>query len=285
MTLFLNFRTRNVGGAVIAPQLLEGDGTVAPLRWSPIPEALIPSRIAGANVLFATHGFNVSQQQGACALGLLDKYLGLASPDLFVGVLWPGDSILPIVDYPIEGGVAQDCGRRLAAFCNGAGAQAQAVSFVSHSLGARLVLEAVAGLARKARSVCLTAAAINQDCLVTEYSDAARNAERISILASRRDLVLKLAYSIGDPFAELLHSDHTPFEIALGLQGPPTPAAPPVVPPWQIADRDDYGHGSYLPPYQPIPLPPPPPPQTQWPRAADFMMRAFLGQPQTWPVP
>jgi hypothetical protein len=283
MTYFLNFRTRNVGGAVIDPQLLEGDGTITPLRWSVVSATQTPARFVGRNVLFAAHGFNVSQQQGACSLGLLDKYLKLTSPDVFVGVLWPGDSVLPIVDYPSEGGVAQDCGGRLAAFCNDACAKAQSLSFVSHSLGARLVLEAVARLNRKAQSVCLTAAAINRDCLVTEYSDAAVNSERISILASRQDMVLKVAFSIGDPLADLLHDDHTPFEIALGLQGPPTPAAPPVRSPWQIGDRDNYGHSSYLPPSTVVALPPPP--KTQWPRAADFMMRAFLGQPQTWPLP
>ena len=30
--------------------------------------------------LFATHGFNVSYQDGACSLGLLDRYLNLAAP-------------------------------------------------------------------------------------------------------------------------------------------------------------------------------------------------------------
>jgi Alpha/beta hydrolase of unknown function (DUF900) len=285
MTYFLNFRTRNVGGPVIDPQLLEGDSTITPLRWSVVAGTQVQTHFEGRNILFAAHGFNVSQQQGACSLGLLDKYLTLTPPDVFVGVLWPGDSVLPIVDYPIEGGVAQDCGGRLAAFCNDACAKAQSLSFVSHSLGARLVLEAVARLNRKAQSVCLTAAAINRDCLVTEYSDAALNSERISILASRQDMVLKVAFTIGDPFADLLHDDHTPFESALGSQGPPVPAAPPVRPPWQISDADNYGHSSYLPPSTAIALPPPPPPATQWPRAADFMMRAFLGQPQTWPMP
>lgn len=285
MTYFLNFRASNVGGPVIDPQLLEGDGTVNPLHWSVVSADQIPSRFAGRNILFAAHGFNVSQQQGACSLGLLGSYLNLPSLDVFVGVLWPGDSVVPIIDYPFEGNVAQDCGGRLATFCNQACAKAQSLSFVSHSLGARLVLEAVARLDRKAQSVCLTAAAINRDCLVTEYSNAAGNAERISILASRKDLVLKVAFSVADPLSDLLHDDHTPFEHALGSEGPPTPAAPPVRTPWQISDNDNFGHSSYLPPSTAIPLPPPPPPATQWPLAADFMMRAFADQPQTWPTP
>jgi len=273
VTYFLNFRTQNVGGAVIDPQLYKGDATGPASSWVLIPPIQIPSHLAGKNILFGTHGFNVSQQQGAKSLGLLDKYLELSLPDVFVAILWPGDSVIPIVDYPFEGDVAIDCGGRLATFCNDSCASAQTLSFVSHSLGARLVLQAVANLNRKAQSVCLAAAAINRDCLSTEYAAAATKAERISLLASREDFVLKIAFSVGDPFADLLHDDHTPFQMALGSEGPPIPPPQQVRPPWQISDQDDYGHSDYLPPTDPA----------RWPRAADFMKRAFLGQPQTWP--
>lgn len=283
MTYFLNFRVQGVGGAVVDPYLLEGDGAAVPPALSVVSSAQVPSIVAGKNLLFATHGFNVSYQDGACSLGLLDRYINLASPNLFIGMLWPGDSWLPIVDYPFEGGVALDCGRRLATFCNRSCAGAQSVSFLSHSLGARLVLEAITHLERKAQSVCLTAAAINRDCLTAECRGAASNSALISILASHEDYVLKIAFSVGDPFADLLHDDHTPFQAALGSDGPPTPAPQSVRYPWQISDVYDYGHHDYLPPDQAIAFPPPP--GTKWPRAADFMKRAFFGQPQTWPAP
>jgi hypothetical protein len=271
MTLFLNFRTRSTGGAVNPnPQIYNGLGDGAP-GWSLIPPAQLRTTFAGKSVLFAVHGFNVDQPHGAVSLGLLDKYLALAAPGLLVGVLWPGDSVIPIVDYPFEGSVAIDCGTRLANFCNEFCSSAQTISFVSHSLGARLVLEAVSKLNRKARSVCLTAAAINRDCLTAEYAVAAQNSEQISLLASREDLVLKVAFSVGDPFADLLHDDHTPFEIALGSEGPPTPTQ--VRAPWQINETSDYGHSDYMPPACP----------EKWPRVADFMKRAFLDQPQVWP--
>jgi alpha/beta hydrolase family protein DUF900 len=283
MTYFLNFRMQNVGGAVVDPYLLEGDGTAVPPALSVVPWAQVPSIVAGKNLLLATHGFNVSYQDGACSLGLLDRYLNLTSGNLFIGMLWPGDSWLPIVDYPFEGDVALDCGGRLASFCNDWCAGAQSISLISHSLGARLVLEAVTYLGRKAESVCLTAAAINRDCLTTEYSGAAGNSSQISILASHKDYVLKVAFAIGDPFADVLHDDHTPFQPALGADGPPTPAPPPVRYPWQIPDADDYGHHDYLPPDQAIALPPLP--GSKWPQVADFMKRAFLSQPQSWPPP
>jgi|SRR5215467_14239727 len=277
MTLLLNFRTRPVGGAVNPnPQLYDGLGDRAQPGWSLTPPAELRASFAGKSVLFAVHGFNVSQSSGTVSMGLLDKYLALGAPNLFIGVLWPGDSVIPVVDYPFEGNVAMDCGRRLADFCNDVCSSAQAISFVSHSLGARLVLEAVLHMNRKVQSVCLTAAAINRNCLTAEYADAAQNCEKISILASREDLVLKVAFSVGDPLADLLHADHTPFQAALGSEGPPTPPPAQVRAPWQISDTGeagDYGHSDYLPPSSP----------DKWPRVADFMRRAFLDQRQAWP--
>ena len=282
MTYFLNFRTKGVGGAVVDPYLLEGDGTEVPPAVSVVDAGLMPSIFAGKNVLFAAHGFNVDYQDGACELGQLDQYLDLPAPSLFVGVLWPGDCWLPVVDYPFEGDVSIDTGGRLAAFCNQYCTSAQSLSFVSHSLGARVVLEAVSRLARQARSVCLTAGAINRDCLTSEYATAAGNAERISILASDEDMVLKVAFTVGDPLADLLHSDHSAFQAALGSLGPSLPLPKDVNYPWQIPDDLDYGHHDYLPPSPAVPLPPPP--NTKWTSAADFMKRAFLGQSQTWPI-
>ncbi|MFI5020253.1 MAG: alpha/beta hydrolase [Alphaproteobacteria bacterium] len=281
MTYFLNFRQQPVGGGAVDPSLLLGDGTAVPPALSVVPDAQIPANVSGKNILFAAHGFNVDYQAGACSLGWLERYLNLAAPSLFIGILWPGDSWLPVVDYPFEGDVAQDCGRRLASFCSRWCAQAQSFSFLSHSLGARLVLEAVTHLGRKAQSVCLTAAAINRDCLTTEYAGAADNSALISILASHQDDVLKIAFSVGDPLADVLHDDHTPFQAALGADGPPPPVMPPIRAPWQIDDRLDYGHHNYLPPPEANAVPPPP--GAKWPQAADFMKRAFLGQPQSWP--
>jgi hypothetical protein len=282
MTLYLNFRSQGVGGSVVDPYPLQGDAAVNPPMLRLVDWSVIGSLVAGKNVLFGIHGFNVSFDHGARSLGQLEPHLGLSSSDIFFGVLWPGDYWLPVVNYPFEGGVSMDCGRRLAAVCRRWFAKAQSLSFVSHSLGARLVLEAVMNLDRPARTVCLTAAAINRDCLEAEYARATANSAAVSILASHKDYVLKVAFQIGDPIADLLHDDHTPFEPALGYGGPPVPALPPVAPPWQISDAADYGHGDYLPPGDMV--------QdasaiagAKWPSAAAFMARAFRGQQQSWP--
>ncbi|MGH6738225.1 MAG: alpha/beta hydrolase [Bradyrhizobium sp.] len=281
MTLFLNFRSQGVGGAVVDPYVLDGNGTASPPALRSLSSVEFAARTTGKNVLFAVHGFNVSYDYGARSLGQLEPQLNLTASDIFLGVLWPGDYWLPVINYPFEGGVAMDCGRRLADFCGRWLTRAQSISFVSHSLGARVVLEAVKYLGRRARVVCLTAAAINRDCLETEYSAAAANADSVSILASHEDWVLKIAFQAGDPIADALHDDHTLFEKALGYDGPALPAQPPVQSSWQIPNAAGYGHGDYLPPGDIVQVPVPP--AARWPQSAGFMARAFHRQQQTWP--
>jgi pimeloyl-ACP methyl ester carboxylesterase len=276
----MNFRQMTVGGGVKDPTFLEGDGTTAIPNVKALPEDRLAARVAKRDVLFAVHGFNVSFAAGACALGRLEKALSLPSTCQFIAVLWPGDFWLPVVNYPFEGATAIDCGRRLASFCNRRLGAAASLSFVTHSLGARLALETAKNLGRKMRSVCLTAAAIDDDCLTAEYARAFANTLVVSVLASRQDLVLKLAYPIGDTIAELLNFDHKPFDSALGYSGPPSPIGA-TVPPWQIADGDNYDHGDYLPPSDPAVAFPNA--KAKWVRTAGFMSRAFAGMPQTWP--
>jgi esterase/lipase superfamily enzyme len=275
MTLYLNFRTGGVAGGIVTPYMLEGDGTVNPTAVRALTPAEAEARIAGKNVLFGVHGFNVNYRDGARALGFLDTHLGLTGSDVFIGVLWPGDWWIPAVNYPFEGSDAMECGRLLAAFCSQYAAQAQSLSFASHSLGARLVLETLMHLDRRARMVCLMAGAINRDCLLTEYAFATDMADQIFILASHNDTVLRVAFQIGDPISNVLDHDHGFFQRALGDDGPPSPADAPVVFPWQIPDAANYGHGSYLPSTD----------VARWVPVANFIGRAFRGQAQPSPGP
>lgn len=275
MTLYLNFRAQAVGGAVTGAQPCEGD---AATELQPISTVALLARTAGKRVLFGVHGFNVSRDEGRRALARLEPSLNLASSDIFIGVLWPGDFWIPVINYPFEGGVAMDCGRRLADFCNRSLTNAANISFFSHSLGARLVLETVVHLAGQTKEICLTAAAINRDCLAAEYAAAVRKAGTVSILASRSDLVLKLAFPIGDPISDILHNDHTPFQPALGYNGP-RPVGK-VAAPWQIPDDAGYDHGDYLPSSAPTA---PAKRGAKWLKTIQFMARAFRGEVQSWP--
>ena len=115
-----------------------------PPAVSVVPWAQVASVLTGKNLIFVTHGFNVSYQDGAAALDQLSRSLSLPASYQFIGMLWPGDASIPIIDYPFEGAPAMDSGSRLADFCNTDGASAaQSLSFISHSLGARMVLQGI----------------------------------------------------------------------------------------------------------------------------------------------
>jgi esterase/lipase superfamily enzyme len=277
-TIYLSFRTSNVGGSVASPQVLRGDGTVRPIKLTADKDLSKLGRDCyGKRVLFGVHGFNVHLGEGARAMGLLQAALAPTANEVFIGILWPGDYWVPAVNYPFEGDTAIKCGKLLAACCNQWLVGAQSISFASHSLGARLVLETIKNLNRAAsESVCLTAAAINRDCLTTEYAAAARKSSAISLLASHNDAVLKIAFQVGDPISNILHDDHRFFQKALGYDGPPLEEPTRAAFPWQVPDGDDYGHGDYL-PSDTDEIPP------KWTRVATFMANAFRGLPQSWP--
>lgn len=287
MSLFLNFRAQSIGGPVIDPYVLQGDPlsqanpnlpSLTTLNWPDVAQLA-----AGKDVLFVAHGFNVNYVNGVLSAARLDQALSLGADALFLGVLWPGDFWLPVVNYPFEGDVAIDCGRRLAKFCAQWFADAASLSFASHSLGARVVLEAVQNLKAplKARTVCVTAGAVNSDCLAAEYAGALTNTgSSTTSLSSVGDHVLQLAFPVGDLVADILHADHTPLTPALGYWGPKSPV-PSGVRKSKIPGSLSYDHGNYMPPG--ATPEPPPPPDDRWRNVAQFIRNAFLGQAQPWP--
>lgn len=274
MTLHLNFRSWPIAGSVIDPYMVRSEpGEPSVIRR--VSSATAGSLCNGKDLLFAVHGFNVRQKRALNSFAVLNHALALGDTSVLIGVLWPGDWWIPAVNYPFEGEDAMDCGRRLAAYCTRHLAGARSISFLSHSLGARLVLEAAQYLPRRVNMVCLTAGAINRGCLEAGYAMAAKNIDRIYVLASHDDVVLKLAFPVGDPISNVLHDDHDFFERALGYDGPSAGSASLVRAPWQIPDDYDYDHGSYLPSDDP----------DRWPKVAEYVRRAFLDLPPMLPKP
>ena len=278
MTLYVNLRAGPYGG-VCTPYVLEGDGLVAPAALTALGWGAVPYRVRGKRVLLAAHGFNVSYQAGVCSLGQLEQQLAMEPDELFLGVLWPGDWAIPAINYPVEDGISSHAGRLLGGFCNQWLKSAQSISLLSHSLGARVVLEAIKASSRPIRQACITAGAVNAACLREEFAGAAANCDQILTLSSREDLVLEFAYPPGDLAADILDPDHPPFEPALGRGGPSYPWGSGVRP-YEIADADGYDHGDYFPPGQVQPPQAQPP---KWTRAARFMAAAFRGDSPPWP--
>jgi hypothetical protein len=243
MTLFINLRASANGGIVAAEAGAWDNGAsyVSPQEFA--------NRVEGRDVLFATHGFNVDQQSGIKALMMWSQRCKLPDSCLFVGVLWPGDSRLHIlVDYVYEGVEAIASGKLLAHYLNQNAKRANSMSFASHSLGARTVLETVRGLDTKPRRMVLMAGAIENNCLEREYADAAAKTEETCVLASRSDAVLKWAFPAGNLIGEIIMHGHPYDRTALGRNGPARPIPSNLhVRAWQIPNGWDYGHLDYLP--------------------------------------
>lgn len=254
MTLYVNLRYGAVGGGLRAdPYLIEGDGKVARPVMKSLTQAEAARRVAGRTVVFTIHGFNVSYDSGLRSLGRLEAALIAASlPENFlvIGVLWPGDFLIPAINYPGEWCDAVKGGQALARFANTTLNTAAAFCFLSHSLGGRLALEAVAGLDRKAVRVCLTAPATDNDCLEDPYDVSVANSEQLTYLASMKDMVLRLAYPVGDWAGDIFMGDgDSALRGALGRHGAKWPRTrSPTAFGFTVADRPAYGHGSYFPP-------------------------------------
>jgi hypothetical protein len=255
MTIFLNLRARPAGGEV-ADHVSARQVTIDPVSGNATDLALslpdLTTAVLGKNVLLATHGFNVHQPDGYKALSNWSTLLQLDNTWLFVGIVWPGDSSwLGPLCYPGEGKNAIDSGNLLAPFLIANCAGAKSVSFVSHSLGARFILQTITALSKldsqfAVEQVALMAGAINHDCLTVEYASATQAVGKINVLASVEDEVLAAAFPIGNVFEGIIDSGHPWFQSALGHKGPKK--IPPGKTPgrWQIPKVWDFGHGSYL---------------------------------------
>lgn len=278
---FLSTRTNAKGGPVAAAVSIIKDHPGSTVNLMPeLQEA-----IRGRDVFFAVHGFNVNQQAGLDHLGFWLKNVDIGDV-VKIGILWPGDAFIPIlVDYVVEGHEAIQSGKMLADFLNKNFSGAISLSFASHSLGARVVLETISGLNRNVRRVLLMAGAIDNNCLTNEYAGASAKIEQISLLASTRDAVLAAAYPLGNPLQGIIDTGHPYYRAALGREGPAHPEAlgSRLHSGWQIPKELDYGHLDYLPAQllpamfpQPCKIPP------STPRPPQAAPAAIAGNTKLW---
>jgi len=243
---FLSTRVHSVGGPVGPVKILDAD---RPGYTGDLTQELLGA-IRGREVFFGTHGFETNQDVGISHLTYWfnNLQIGNAVP---IGLLWPGDCIIPIaVDYIVEGHEAIASGDLFSAFLNDKFTGAVSFCFASHSLGARVVLQTVRGLqGLHVRRVLLMAGAIDDNCLTNEYSDAAGKVDEISLLASLKDDVLAFAFPLGNPLQRIIDGTHPYFRAAIGHSGPaqPYPPFPRLQSNWQIPTNLNYGHHDYLP--------------------------------------
>ena len=245
MSLFLDVRLQPVGGE-LSPvvNLLAGTSTE---DYATIPRQQMLEAVQWKNVLIGTHGFNVDRADGIACLSNWGSLLQLSSQDVFLGLVWPGDSAWAHgLDYGCEPSLADHAGALLGPFLDDLLANAISVSFSSHSLGARVILSTVQNMKRDPRKLILMAGAIDDNCLATEFQSVAARAAEISILASSKDDGLSMAFPLGNFMAGIVDQGHPWWHAALGRGGPANPRPGNFRGPYEIPSNWDYGHHHYL---------------------------------------
>ena len=242
MTWFLDLRAQSTGGGLADSVAIYNQDVLSSV-------ADLTQEIGGRDILVVTHGFNVNRQDGRTALSLWQQMLPPPATVAYLGLLWPGDSSwLHGLDYPVEGSEAMDSGDKLASFLL-QNFPSASLSLVSHSLGARVMLQALRGIGNgmRVKHLMLMAGAIDDTCLNDEYGDAVKYVEKISVLSSSNDEVLSLAFPLGNLVQGILLRGSPYMKTALGRDGPQTPFPGAVQPGWQIPGAWKYGHHNYLP--------------------------------------
>lgn len=245
MTRFLDCRLHAVGGELSTVVAVNQGTSIG--DYTGLTLADLQTAIRGQNVLIATHGFNVNRADGIACLSNWESLLQLPPASVFVGLLWPGDSVWAHgLDYPGEPKVADQAGHLIAAFLDKNFVGAGSISFASHSLGARVVLQTVLNLSRTVRRVVLMAGAVDDDCLTKEFQAAAARVEEISVLSSKKDEVLSVCFPLGNFFAGIIDEGHPWWHGALGHGGPAKPWPANMQAPYAIPENWNYQHGNYL---------------------------------------
>ena len=278
MTLFLDCRLAPVGGE-LSTMVSINQGTSLD-DYSGLAPGDLKSAIQGQNVLIGTHGFNMNRSDGIEHLSHWGTLLDLPPSSVFVGLLWPGDSVWAHgLDYPEEALVANQAGILVAEFINANFRQAASISFASHSLGARVVLSTISHLSLPVRRLLLMAPAIDDNCLATEFQTTAANVGAVSVLSSMKDEVLAAAFPLGNLFAGIIAEGHPWWRAALGHCGPASPWPSNFQAPFELPDDWNFGHGSYLhmdyPEPGPLTLPVNVPPQGSPPLPGNGWQEAF----------
>ena len=232
----LSLRERDSGGG------LRKDVDAAPVVG---PQGVLRS-------VLLVHGYNVNRRSAESAYGKLLGHLSERFPPTW-RVFWPGNrwGLLGFASYPLEVHRAKESAARLADYLRGLrgpGGGRSEIAIVAHSLGCRVVLEALEILARNRHDLqprvtflCLMAAAVPVEMLYPD--DQLRRgfylSERRLVLHKEGDAVLGLAFPVGQALAYRRRIEPRVYRHAVGLRGEPLEA---------VGERCPMGgmqHGAY----------------------------------------
>ena len=195
-----------------------------------LDEMNLAQQMRGKHVLLLVHGFrnpleNVASSYQRLLKGLIDaKLMGNGGYDLVLGFTWPGFET-PIGFYPAVPFANRSAGY-FRSLIELASQNAKTVDVQTHSLGARVALQALAaGTDGFVDSLMLTAPAVDDESIEPgkpgkpgkpdepgkEFNAALKHCRRCLVYHSEKDNTLKIGYRLGD------------LDRALGLKGPQHP--------------------------------------------------------------
>ena len=260
MIFVLDFRSSDEGSGLTAGVLKQLDNAGEEVSGEFAADLLRQA----SHITFITHGYNVNRKDGREGLLNLASHLPSDDTKAIVAILWPGDkenNIWSTLSFPWQGSNADDTAKALVTFIT----QRRAImpgtplSFITHSLGARVGMEAIARMVGKlypVEQVCLMAPAIVDSSLASskEYRSATESCDRIAVLASRMDLVLGGAFPIGNLLEVFPLMGKESVGLALGWHGPVNKGRsnkkekiPENVLHKQISWTRNAGHSDYIP--------------------------------------
>ena len=187
-------------------------------KFTELQTADLPNIMQGMHVLVLVHGYRNPLKNVAPAYGKVERELtkrGLIGPgnyDLALGFLWPGFQTQ--IGFFAAVPWANRSASYFRAFLRLLNSAAHTVDVQTHSLGARVALQAMAFEHEVwVDNALLTAPAIDNESLepTKEFNASLASCRRTIVYHSTRDAVLKFAYRIGA------------LDRALGYKGPEHP--------------------------------------------------------------
>ena len=144
--------------------------------------------------LICIHGYNSDRVKADASYRTIAAGLGRA----VTGELWPGGD--KAVEYPLAVMNATKAGWRLQDLIAWFNAMGVKPSIQTHSLGARVALEALRGGFVDVATLILCAPAVDDDCLGQngEFEDVPPICDSVHVFHSRGDEVLRKWYPLGD---------------------------------------------------------------------------------------
>lgn len=185
----------------------------------PVSEREVDDEVADRHVLVLVHGYRNPLRNVAAAYRKLQielaarGLLGTGKYDLVLGFLWPGFQLR--IGFFAAVPWANRAASFFRTFLKRLNSSAHTVDVQTHSLGARVALQAMA-FEREVwlDNLMLTAPAVDNECLepAREFNSSLRSCRRCLVYHSAKDPVLKIAYRLGA------------LDRALGFTGPENPA-------------------------------------------------------------